>query len=207
MAEVFLTKSSSEWEVLFGAIGVPAAAQQTTDEWLHSEHTKDAGLAVVLKDPKWGSMLQMGPVAWFDHGNILTSVFAFILLLKQFTPLTFTPLFVPLIPYTLHYLSYISTPLVSNLFHHCVYTYCVRKFNAFSFRTGTNARTHTHTNTHKHTHIHHTHTEPAPVLDALHPRSLLPIEEAEAAWSDANTPEERSAFITVFCIAFLTVFL
>jgi crotonobetainyl-CoA:carnitine CoA-transferase CaiB-like acyl-CoA transferase len=71
MAEVFLTKSSSEWEGLFGAIGVPAAAQQTTDEWLHSEHTRDAGLAVVLKDPKWGSMLQMGPVAWFDHGNTI----------------------------------------------------------------------------------------------------------------------------------------
>lgn len=64
MAEVFLTKDSFAWERLFGEAGAPAAAHRTTREWLHSEHSRAAGLVIEVRDAVHGRMLQPGPLAW-----------------------------------------------------------------------------------------------------------------------------------------------
>jgi crotonobetainyl-CoA:carnitine CoA-transferase CaiB-like acyl-CoA transferase len=64
MAQAFLTKDSTEWELLFGEAGAPAAAHRTTLEWLQSAHPRAAGLLLDVEDPEFGPMIQPGPVAW-----------------------------------------------------------------------------------------------------------------------------------------------
>jgi crotonobetainyl-CoA:carnitine CoA-transferase CaiB-like acyl-CoA transferase len=64
MAQAFLTKDSTEWELLFGEAGAPAAAHRTTLEWLQSAHPRAAGLLLEVEDPEFGRMVQPGPVAW-----------------------------------------------------------------------------------------------------------------------------------------------
>ena len=68
MAEAFETRTAFEWEEIFGNNRAPGAAVRTTQEWLQSEHARESGLIVRLKDDDLGDLLGMGPLAWF-HGE------------------------------------------------------------------------------------------------------------------------------------------
>ncbi len=68
MAEAFKTKTAIEWEEVFGNNLAPGAAVRTTQEWLQSEHARQSGLIVRLKDDDLGDLLGIGPLAWF-HGE------------------------------------------------------------------------------------------------------------------------------------------
>jgi len=67
MKRAFLTKTSSEWGVIFGEGQIPGAAHRTTDEWVNSEHCRASGLTVEVDDPEYGTMLQPGPIAWLEE--------------------------------------------------------------------------------------------------------------------------------------------
>lgn len=62
--EAFLTKTSDEWEKIFGSIGIPGAKHRTLQEWIHDKHAHDTGLIVNNKDVYYGDMMQPGPVFW-----------------------------------------------------------------------------------------------------------------------------------------------
>lgn len=64
---VMLTKTSSEWGVIFGEGQIPGAPHRTTKEWVNSAHCHDAGLIVQVQDPEYGLMKQPGPVAWLEE--------------------------------------------------------------------------------------------------------------------------------------------
>jgi len=64
MAQAFLTKDSAEWERLFGEAGAPGAAHRTTQEWLQSQHPREAGLLIESAHERYGRLLQPGPLAW-----------------------------------------------------------------------------------------------------------------------------------------------
>lgn len=66
MKEVFLTKTATEWEVIFGEGRFPGAAHRSTQEWLHDEHANTAGLVVEVNDHEYGVMKQPGPLAWLE---------------------------------------------------------------------------------------------------------------------------------------------
>lgn len=66
MAEVFATKTSFEWERLFGEHGVPGCAHRTTKEWLNDEHALASGLVLQVDDPRHGHMHQAGNLAWLE---------------------------------------------------------------------------------------------------------------------------------------------
>ncbi len=72
MKTVFLTRSSHEWEALFGAAKAPATAQRSTREWLADPHALASGLVLEVDDPRHGIMRQMGNVAWLadDSGAL-----------------------------------------------------------------------------------------------------------------------------------------
>ena len=67
MKLVMLTKTSSEWGVIFGEGQIPGAPHRTTKEWVNSEHCNDAGLIVEVNDPEYGLMKQPGPVVWLEE--------------------------------------------------------------------------------------------------------------------------------------------
>ncbi|OXC78039.1 CoA transferase [Caballeronia sordidicola] len=66
MKEVFLTKTASEWEKIFGEGRFPGAAHRSTQEWLHDDHANTAGLVVDVNDSQYGQMKQPGPIAWLE---------------------------------------------------------------------------------------------------------------------------------------------
>ena len=67
MKLVMLTKTSSEWGVIFGEGQIPGAPHRTTKEWVNSQHCNDAGLIVEVNDPEYGLMKQPGPVVWLEE--------------------------------------------------------------------------------------------------------------------------------------------
>jgi crotonobetainyl-CoA:carnitine CoA-transferase CaiB-like acyl-CoA transferase len=67
MKLVMLTKTSSEWGVIFGESQIPGAPHRTTKEWVNSQHCNDAGLIVEVNDPEYGLMKQPGPVVWLEE--------------------------------------------------------------------------------------------------------------------------------------------
>lgn len=67
MKAAFLTKTSSEWGVIFGEGKIPGAPHRTTEEWVQSEHTNTAGLIINVDDPEFGMMKQPGPIAWLEE--------------------------------------------------------------------------------------------------------------------------------------------
>ena len=74
MKLVFLTKTSDEWGVIFGEGKIPGAPHRTTNEWVHSDHCRDAGLIVEVNDPEYGLMKQPGPIAWLeDSAHLMLS--------------------------------------------------------------------------------------------------------------------------------------
>ncbi len=67
MKKAFLSKTSTEWGVLFGEGQIPGAPHRTTQEWVNDEHTNAAGLIVEVNDPEYGLMKQPGPIAWLEE--------------------------------------------------------------------------------------------------------------------------------------------
>ena len=67
MKQVFLTKTSSEWGVIFGEGQIPGAPHRTTREWVNSDHCNRAGIIVEVDDPVYGLMKQPGPIAWLEE--------------------------------------------------------------------------------------------------------------------------------------------
>jgi len=66
IAARFRTKTSFEWEEIFGAAGIPGAAHRLTDEWLQSTHPLEAGLLIATRDRERGLVRQPGPLAWLQ---------------------------------------------------------------------------------------------------------------------------------------------
>ncbi|MAY70322.1 MAG: carnitine dehydratase [Halomonas sp.] len=70
MKEVFLTRTSKEWEKIFGRGKFPGAPQRWLQEWIHDDHAETAGLMVEVEDPEFGLMTQPGPMVWLhDSGH------------------------------------------------------------------------------------------------------------------------------------------
>jgi crotonobetainyl-CoA:carnitine CoA-transferase CaiB-like acyl-CoA transferase len=67
LAAIFRTKTSFDWEEIFGAAGIPGAAHRQTEEWLASTHPREAGLLIETIDAEKGPILQLGPLAWLQH--------------------------------------------------------------------------------------------------------------------------------------------
>jgi crotonobetainyl-CoA:carnitine CoA-transferase CaiB-like acyl-CoA transferase len=70
MKEVFLTRTSKEWEKIFGRGKFPGAPQRWLQEWVHDDHAETTGLMVEVEDDEFGLMTQPGPVVWLqDSGH------------------------------------------------------------------------------------------------------------------------------------------
>ncbi|ADY67695.1 CoA transferase [Rhizobium rhizogenes] len=67
MKDVFLTKTASEWERIFGEGLFPGAPQRWLKEWIADDHAKAAGLMIEVDDPIFGRMTQPGPMAWLQE--------------------------------------------------------------------------------------------------------------------------------------------
>jgi crotonobetainyl-CoA:carnitine CoA-transferase CaiB-like acyl-CoA transferase len=67
LAAIFRTKTSFAWEEICGAAGIPGAAHRLTEEWLASQHPRQAGLLIETVDAEKGRILQLGPLAWLQH--------------------------------------------------------------------------------------------------------------------------------------------
>ena len=69
MKEVILTRTSKEWQKLFGKAGVPGAPQRWLQEWIHDDFAETAGLMIEVSDPQYGSMIQPGPIVWLEESG------------------------------------------------------------------------------------------------------------------------------------------
>ncbi|MGY4877513.1 CoA transferase [Vreelandella aquamarina] len=69
MKEVFLTRTSKEWEKIFGRGKFPGAPQRWLQEWIHDDHAETTGLMVDVSDKEYGLMTQPGPVVWFEESG------------------------------------------------------------------------------------------------------------------------------------------
>ena len=69
MKEVFMTRTSKEWERIFGRGRFPGAPHRWLQEWMHDDHAVSAGLMIELEDPEYGSMTQPGPIAWLEESG------------------------------------------------------------------------------------------------------------------------------------------
>ncbi|MDA3921000.1 MAG: CoA transferase [Salinisphaera sp.] len=70
MKAVFMTRTSKEWEKIFGRGKFPGAPQRWLQEWIHDDHAETAGLMIEVEDPEYDTMIQPGPVIWFaDSGS------------------------------------------------------------------------------------------------------------------------------------------
>lgn len=70
MTAVFLTRTATEWEKVFGCGKFPGAPQRWLQEWIHDDHAEISGLMVEVNDPEYGLMIQPGPVVWLaDSGQ------------------------------------------------------------------------------------------------------------------------------------------
>lgn len=69
MKEVFLTRTSKEWEKIFGRGKFPGAPQRWLQEWIHDDHAETTGLMVEVEDDEFGLMTQPGPVIWLQDSS------------------------------------------------------------------------------------------------------------------------------------------
>lgn len=69
MKDVFLTRTSKEWEKIFGRGKFPGAPQRWLQEWIHDDHAETTGLMVDVLDNQYGLMTQPGPVVWFEESG------------------------------------------------------------------------------------------------------------------------------------------
>ena len=61
--KIFMSKTSFEWEILFGEQGIPTSAHRTFLEWITCDHARDAGLVSIQEDKQ----VTLGPVAWLNN--------------------------------------------------------------------------------------------------------------------------------------------
>ena len=64
LRQLFIEKTSSEWEAFFAEHGVPGTTQLTCDEWLSAPHASESSLVVTVNDPQYGLIKQAGVHAW-----------------------------------------------------------------------------------------------------------------------------------------------
>jgi len=69
MKAVFITRTTREWEKIFGRGRFPGAAQRWLQEWIHDDHAETAGLMIEVDDPEFGLMTQPGPVVWLQESG------------------------------------------------------------------------------------------------------------------------------------------
>lgn len=67
MKAVFLTRTAKEWERIFGRGKFPGAPQRWLQEWINDDHAETAGLMIDVEDTQYGTMIQPGPMVWFDE--------------------------------------------------------------------------------------------------------------------------------------------
>ena len=61
---VLASEPAQHWVDVLTAAGVPCTIQRTAQEWLHKSETEEAALTVVVDDPEYGSMRQLGVQTW-----------------------------------------------------------------------------------------------------------------------------------------------
>lgn len=69
MKAVFLTRTSKEWERIFGRGRFPGAPQRWLQEWINDDHAETSGLMIDLEDPEFGTMTQPGPLVWLEESG------------------------------------------------------------------------------------------------------------------------------------------
>ena len=69
MKEVFLTRTTKEWEKIFGRGKFPGAPQRWLQEWINDDHAETTGLMIEVDDPEFGLMTQPGPVVWLEESG------------------------------------------------------------------------------------------------------------------------------------------
>ncbi|MXX14647.1 MAG: hypothetical protein F4Z86_14575, partial [Gemmatimonadetes bacterium] len=61
---VLASEPAQHWVDVLTAAGVPCTIQRTAQEWLHKFETEEAALTVVVDDPEYGPMRQLGVQTW-----------------------------------------------------------------------------------------------------------------------------------------------
>ena len=61
---VLASEPAQHWVDVLTAAGVPCTIQRTAQEWLHKSETEEAVLTVVVDDPDYGPMRQLGVQTW-----------------------------------------------------------------------------------------------------------------------------------------------
>ena len=61
---VLASEPAQHWVDVLTAAGVPCTIQRTAQAWLHKSETEEAALAVVVDDPEYGPMRQLGVQTW-----------------------------------------------------------------------------------------------------------------------------------------------
>ncbi len=61
---VLASEPAQHWVDVLTAAGVPCTIQRTAQEWLHKSETEEAALTVVVDDPDYGPMRQLGVQTW-----------------------------------------------------------------------------------------------------------------------------------------------
>ncbi|MDE2700136.1 MAG: CoA transferase [Gemmatimonadota bacterium] len=61
---VLASEPAQHWVDVLTAAGVPCTIQRTAQAWLHKSETEEAALTVVVDDPEYGSMRQLGVQTW-----------------------------------------------------------------------------------------------------------------------------------------------
>ena len=69
MKDVFLTRTTKEWEKIFGRGKFPGAPQRWLQEWINDDHAETTGLMIEVDDPVYGMMTQPGPVVWLEESG------------------------------------------------------------------------------------------------------------------------------------------
>lgn len=62
-----MTRTSKEWERIFGKRRFPGAPQRWLQEWINDDHAETAGLMIEVEDPAYGTMIQPGPMVWLEE--------------------------------------------------------------------------------------------------------------------------------------------
>lgn len=64
ISEAFRSRTSFEWENIFGIAGIPGVAHRTTTEWLQSDHARKSGLVKTCD-----RSVTPAPIAWLDDDS------------------------------------------------------------------------------------------------------------------------------------------
>ena len=66
IGSVLASEPAQHWVDVLTAAGVPCTIQRTAQEWLHKSETEEAALTVVVDDPDYGPMRQLGVQTWLS---------------------------------------------------------------------------------------------------------------------------------------------